>query len=198
MSAVGNALKGIIHDVGNAVTGLGKVAEGVLTLNPSEIGEGVKGVGKGLTGFGKDVLQMTPVNIAGNAITGGALSKLEDKVYDFGDKVVGGVVDNVVSDVKGIGEGVVKMGKGFIDGDLGEVASGAFGTVVSGVGTVSDFTPTGLAFNTATTTFGAVVNPGQGGQEAPTGATTGAGSSGLGVTGVTGNSGQSGSSGQSA
>lgn len=87
MSAIGDAIKdigqgiegaveGVAKGIGDAVEGIGKMAEGALTLNPSEAMSGLEDVGSGaLEGVGS-AAALTPEGLAANSLLEGGSSLL--------------------------------------------------------------------------------------------------------------------------
>ena len=62
MSAIKDAFHHVVQGVENVAKGLGDVAKGVLTLNPKEIGDGIK---EGVSGVSSAVNTLTGNSLAG-------------------------------------------------------------------------------------------------------------------------------------
>jgi hypothetical protein len=122
---VGQGIEHVADSAGKDLKGLGKVVDGVLTANPSEIKNGFSDVGKGLkegvSGLGEiaggaagAVVSATPLGAAVNALTHNKLEKLVEGVGDS----CAGVINNGI-------DGVGQLAKGIAKGDLKEALKGA-------------------------------------------------------------------------
>jgi len=122
---IGHGIEHVVDSVGKDIKGLGRMAGGVLTGNPSEIKNGLKDIGNGLKegigGLGEvaggaagAAVGMTPLGAAINGMSGGKLSKLVEGV---GDACAGVLKDGI--------DGIGEVGKGIAHGNFKEIFDGA-------------------------------------------------------------------------
>jgi hypothetical protein len=132
MSAVKHAFEKGVHglehaaqSLGKDVKGLGKVVEGALTLNPSEIKQGFSDVGNGLKqgidglgeaagGLAGGLAGATPLGAAVNALTHNSLTKICEGVGNA-------CASTLDSGIDGVGQ----VAKGVATGNFKELAKGA-------------------------------------------------------------------------
>lgn len=122
---IGHGLKSAVKGIAGGIKGLCKIAGGALTFNPKLLKEGAKQFDKGIKnlvsgagemagGLAGAAVGMSPLGAAVNALTGGAASRLAEKVCTS----TADTVNNGLS-------GAVKFVDGVAHGDMGKALSGA-------------------------------------------------------------------------
>jgi len=130
---MGHGLKEAGESLGKDIKGLGKVVDGVVTMNPGEIKQGFSDVGnglkKGIDGLGEaagglagGLAGATPLGAAVNALTHNSLTKMCEGVGNACASTLDSGIDGVGQVAKGVATGNFKeLAKGALN--IAEVAS---------------------------------------------------------------------------
>ena len=157
MSAIGKAFNAIGHGIGDAVKAVGHVAKGIGTLDIGKATGGLKEMlGAGLE-VGRHAVNISPAGFAANALMGGKLDPLMKWADKKIERVAGGVVDKVASDIKSVTNGLATTASGLATGNLGKVAQGALAATAGVAATASDFTAAGAINNVSVSSLNTVV-----------------------------------------
>ncbi|NRF72191.1 hypothetical protein HLB44_34925 [Aquincola sp. S2] len=157
MSFISKAFETIGKGISTAFKATGEIAKGVLTLDLKGAAKGVSHLLEAEMQIFGGVAKLTPAAVCANTLLNGAFDKLLDKTQKFGLSVANGVINKVADDLAQVKDGVFMTVNGLATGDLGKVTEG-LAQVTDGVSDVArDFTPKGLAENTAESVIATVV-----------------------------------------
>lgn len=75
MSAIGNAIKGVVHGIEGALKGVGEVAKGVLTLDFGKAAKGIGDIAKGSIETATSEFKLSPAGLAASTLLDSATKK---------------------------------------------------------------------------------------------------------------------------
>ena len=146
--------KEIGRDLGKSVSGAGKMAESFARLDFNGMADGGKQIGKSAVSLARNSMNLSPAGILMNTATNGAMNNGIKKIDDIGEKVIGGVVDGMASNLEAVKDGAVDIGEGIATGNPGKILQGVASAGMGAVMAVKDFTPAGLASNAVVSAVG--------------------------------------------
>ncbi|AVS92495.1 hypothetical protein C8246_12650 [Paracidovorax avenae] len=149
MSAIKKAFQAIGKGIEKAVSSVGQIAKGIVTLNLKAAAQGLKGLADATLTMARGAMNLMPAAMAANTLLDGALDKVLNKVQKTAQKLADSVVDSVEGGLSNIKDGVVNTAKAIAKGNFSKAFQGLTQLAMGVVDTASNFGPGGVAKNMA-------------------------------------------------
>ncbi|AVS87231.1 hypothetical protein C8238_02300 [Paracidovorax avenae] len=149
MSAIKKAFQAIGKGIEKAVSSVGQIAKGIVTLNLKAAAQGLKGLADATLTMARGAMNLMPAAMAANTLLDGALDKVLNKVQKTAQKLADSVVDSVEGGLSNIKDGVINTAKAIAKGNFSKAFQGLTQLAMGVVDTASNFGPGGVAKNMA-------------------------------------------------
>lgn len=149
MSAIKKAFQAIGKGIEKAVSSVGQIAKGIVTLNLKAAAQGLKGLADATLTMARGAMNLMPAAMAANTLLDGALDKVLNKVQKTAQKLADSVVDSVEGGLSNIKDGVINTAKAIAKGNFSKAFQGLTQAAMGVMDTASNFGPGGVAKNMA-------------------------------------------------